>query len=301
MEFQKLKDDMMNNENIDYRKIIKFLKNNRNDQNKFPEIYKMTRKFIPKTLYKYGSFTDDEKLNLKKLRCLYDKKIYLSSSEHLNDLFDTNAFYYDEDQLAKFEVEESRGDNIFNNIRKTQLLTCFTSNGVSSMPMWAHYANNHNGYCVSYEMDIKFNGLLRSSMMPVQYIDSRIDITEYMINFAIETKELINRNTQKDILTHIITDMTLPYITALYINLKHLSWSYENEYRHSIGKRNEDDHFVDALPSAIYIGVNCTEKRRKKLIDICDQLDIEAYDMRFNHKTKEFMLKPELVNMHNLK
>lgn len=46
------------------------------------------------------------------------------------------------------------------------------------MPMWAHYANNHAGFCVSYDM--KENKQLSGCTFPVQYTNQRIDITSLM-------------------------------------------------------------------------------------------------------------------------
>jgi hypothetical protein len=48
------------------------------------------------------------------------------------------------------------------------------------MPMWAHYSNNHKGYCIAYDMNDNYNMSLKSCMLPVQYVNKRIDITEVM-------------------------------------------------------------------------------------------------------------------------
>lgn len=50
--------------------------------------------------------------------------------------------------------------------------TCFTLNGVQSMPMWAHYANNHKGFCVSYNVkeDLELNSSIILDLISHSYI-----------------------------------------------------------------------------------------------------------------------------------
>ena len=44
---------------------------------------------------------------------------------------------------------------------------CFTQNP-NDMPMWAHYANEHQGFCVEYEI------INNSNFYPVIYVDNRL-------------------------------------------------------------------------------------------------------------------------------
>ena len=52
-------------------------------------------------------------------------------------------------------------------IRERITIVCFTQNP-NDMPMWAHYANEHKGFCVEYEIDDP------SKLYPVFYTDKRL-------------------------------------------------------------------------------------------------------------------------------
>ena len=121
----------------------------------FRAIYEVTRLHIPDVLYKYYSLTNDIRVNELKLEALRNQKIYMSDSTELNDPFDGRAFFYNPNKLIKHERLECCEGNIIDDFTAFYKLTSFTLNGVTSMPMWAHYSGNHNGYCVSYDMKEK--------------------------------------------------------------------------------------------------------------------------------------------------
>lgn len=82
---------------VDYLKAV-YLINSSPDKNiTFKAIYKVMRMYIPDTLYKYYSLTDDVNLNNQKFDTLLNKKIFMSESKYLNDPFDnklsTCVFY----------------------------------------------------------------------------------------------------------------------------------------------------------------------------------------------------------------
>ena len=139
---------------IDYLKLIPIL-NAAPVEGKdvvFQIIYQGVHLSVPDVLYKYYSLTGDEHLNEEKLQTLLRCKIYMSALSDFNDPFDGKAFYYDEKRtrvhkdLAQFKHETF---SMFSSKVRTASLT---ANGVNSMPMWAHYANNHTGFCVAYDM-----------------------------------------------------------------------------------------------------------------------------------------------------
>ena len=49
----------------------------------FKSIYRVVRLYLPDTLYKYYSLTDDQELNTKKLETLMSKKIFLSDGTEI--------------------------------------------------------------------------------------------------------------------------------------------------------------------------------------------------------------------------
>ena len=60
--------------------------------------------------------------------------------------------------------------------------------------MWAHYANNHKGFCVAY--DVKDSLDLKSCLFPVQYTDQRLDISSEMVKQALKISESIDETEQ---------------------------------------------------------------------------------------------------------
>ena len=158
------------------------------------------------------------------------------------------------------------------------------------MPMWAHYSNNHKGYCVAYDMNENYNMLLKSCMFPVQYVDQRIDVTEIMKshvkNLLIE-KEKAEKIGEKKIL---INDFTVIWVSNLYSLLKHKSWSYENEFRCSVPSNSQGMPYINAIPKEIYIGNKCTEINKKHLVDIAYTFNIPIYFMDFNDCSLDYQL-----------
>ena len=163
---------------MDYFKAMYLIDTSLNKNEVFMSIYKVTRLYIPDILFKYYSLTDNLDLNEKKLETLLQKKIFMSEAKYLNDPFDNKAYFYKPDLLKKYKRLEPVEGKIIDDFTRFSKVTSLTSNGVNSMPMWAHYANNHNGFCVSYDM--KNNVQLSGCTFPVQYTDERIDITSLM-------------------------------------------------------------------------------------------------------------------------
>ena len=151
---------------MDYFKAIYLINNAEDRDEAFNEIYGITRFHIPDTLFKYYSLTDDDKLNLEKMKTLEQKQIFMSDVKHLNDPFDNKAYFYNSEALKKYERLKKCGGKLIDDFSSFNKVTSLTSNNVNSMPMWAHYANNHKGFCVSYDM--KSNIRLSGNTFPVQ-------------------------------------------------------------------------------------------------------------------------------------
>lgn len=121
--------------------------------------------------------------------------MYLSNHQVLmlfNDPFDNKAFYCRSEELMQFKELREHNGRIADNIMISSRATSFTKTGFNSMPMWAHYANNHQGFCVSYNMRESGNTELRGNIFPIQYLDKRIDITHIIvpfINYVLKEKQ----------------------------------------------------------------------------------------------------------------
>lgn len=278
---------------MDYLKAM-FLINTASNKNEvFMAIYKTTRLYIPDTLFKYFSLTDNIVLNEQKLETLQQKKIFMSDVKYLNDPFDNRAYYYRADKLKKHERLAEHDGKLIDDFSLFTKVSALTANGVNSMPMWAHYANNHTGFCVSYDM--KSNTELFSCTYPVQYTDQRIDITSLMDRQAENIfRELKTQSAQgkKEIL---LNDLSLVFMPLFFCNLKHLSWSYENEFRCTTGATAEGMPYMPATPKEIFIGMNCLPTYTERIISIAKALKAPVYQMSFDELGSEFNLISKMV------
>lgn len=254
----------------------------------FKEVYKVTRLYIPDVLYKYYSLTDDENLNMQKLQTLQKSKIYMSDVKEFNDPFDGKGYYYDASQLKKIDMLASYDGKLIDDFTSYTKAAALTSNGVHFMPMWAHYSNNHAGFCVSYNM--KHNAVLSNCTFPVQYTDQRIDVTRLMEQQAY----ILTRKTEKQSMVSnkkiLMDDLSVVYMISLLCNLKHVSWSYENEFRCTTAAISKGMPYIDANPKEIFVGMKCSSEHSKQLTKIAASLNIPIHRTSFNEHSAKFDL-----------
>lgn len=276
---------------MDYLKVITLLNEHHSNPFIFETIFKITRLHIPKLLYKYYSLADNVSLNEAKFNTLLDKKIYISDLESFNDPFDGRAFFYRSEELLKYESLKGR---LIDDFASYVRLASFTKVGINNMPMWAHYSNNHRGYCVEYDTTLQQNLHLKASMFPVQYVDQRIDITPIMDKIMSELGRLKKKALREGTKKIYLDNMILPLIGIFYNCIKHPSWSYEEEIRYITSSTN--DYYVDAIPSAIYVGEKCSVVNKNRLLNIANELSIPVYQMGLSKYSLEYEFEPKLIN-----
>lgn len=256
----------------------------------FHTIYRIIREYIPETLYKYYSLTDNNHLNKIKLNTLQNRQIFMSDIRAFNDPFDGKAFYYDPEKLKDIARLAPHNGRLIDDFTVFHKATSLTGNDVNCMPMWAHYSNNHHGFCVAYDMNDPQNLSLSSCTFPVQYTDQRLDITSFMIKQAnMISNEIGNQSAQRNNQI-LINDLSLVYVAQFLCNIKHISWQYEKEFRCSMGATANGMPYVDAIPKAIYIGMKCLPKHEIRLRQIAKTLNIPIYKMVFEECSTMFNL-----------
>ncbi|MBC8547723.1 DUF2971 domain-containing protein [Clostridiaceae bacterium NSJ-31] len=260
----------------------------------FKTIYRITRMHIPDVLYKYYSLSDNETSNMKKFQTLSDGQIYMSDIKDFNDPFDGQGFFYDATQLADIERLKPHGGRFIDSFNAYIKAASLTSNGIQSMPMWAHYSNNHAGFCVSYDM--KANIGLSSCTFPVQYTDIRLDVTSLMKTQAQKTADTIDRQTTSGNKEIILDDLTIVFMACLLCNLKHTSWSYEQEFRCTTGAIAAGMPYIEARPKEIFIGMNCAPRHAERLIKIAASWKIPVYRMEFDERSEQYALTARNMN-----
>ena len=261
----------------------------------FELLYPVTRLYIPDTLYKFYSLNDNEELNEKKFSTLQNKQIFMSDIKDFNDPFDGKAFFYDPKQLASIKRLQHTKGRIIEDFTTFHKGTALTENDTSCMPMWAHYSNNHQGFCVAYDMKNPANTALAGCTFPIQYTDERLDITSFMKKYVSTVASEVDKKSVYRIEQIIRNDLSLVYVAQLLCNIKHSTWSYEKEFRCTMGAQSKGMPYVDAVPKAIYIGMNCKEQNRNKLVEIARSLSIPVYQMHLDELSEKYSLEEALL------
>lgn len=247
------------------------------------DIYKMidtellpeARRKMPENIYKYYPLGDAPDKNELKISTVLDNKIWASTYWGFNDPFECQYMFLGEDDLIEMGLPaESHKvwNDMMEDLRGRITTICFTQNP-NNMPMWAHYANEHRGFCVEYKVQNT------QSLYPVIYANSRlktraffIDLIYAFFNPEVSTEERVT------LLKHFI----------MLSAFKDKSWESENEIRAIFMNTKEELPSgskgklfscteIGVVPQKIYIGVKCSVENEKKLIGLAKELNI-AYE-----------------------
>ncbi len=278
---------------MDYLKAIEFIKEDPHNDIITQTIYKITRLHIPDTVYKYYFLSNNSQENDIRFQTLLKKKVYMAHPKSFNDPFDNNAFYYRKEKLMEYPFLRRFNGSIIDDFSDFIRLSSFTYIGINCMPMWAHYSNNHQGFCVSYNTKLKENPLLSCTLFPVQYVEDRIDITA-ILESVIDEIEILKKKAKKTGEKIIFcNNLIIIWISFYYACLKHSSWSYEKELRCITASNSAGMPYLDATPSAIYLGAKCSEINKKCLSDVAYHLNIPIYIMAIDEYAAKYELSPK--------
>lgn len=242
--------------------------------------------YAPTSLYKY--YSDD----LRNLDAIKNNQMWYSAPCSFNDVFDCTIAIEENDifdcalRMASEKMEIREGSQMwkkvkevthqqirkflseFEDLRTRMGITCLSETD-DSLLMWAHYAKNHSGICVEYEL-LEFNSQLHFSPVPIVYTDERV---------CIHTLETL----VKDIQGLFIESLTT----------KSPEWSYEKEWRiirdNSACGNKWDDVKKGALleapcPKSITLGCMAKSEYEKIVRQYCEENKINLYKME---KSKE--------------
>lgn len=159
-------------------------------------------------------------------------------------------------------------ENTFADQKSSMGITCL-SEVPDSLLMWSHYANNHRGFCVSYNL-LALNQKLQFSAIPVLYTQERVCLRSIPLD-----QDALNKET-----------MSL-FIQSL--TSKSPEWSYEKEWRiirdeAACGSRWDDENkgaLLDAIsPSAIFLGCCASDELTSTLKQYCQNNKIPLHKMK---------------------
>lgn len=212
------------------------------------------------------------------LKCNFDKMINIVLDEELYKNFSDEQKEQIKSDYKNAEIKNYK--NGWERVKEQVSVACFCEK-YDINPMWAHYADNHQGICVEYDftnckpiMDLCF---------PVYYIDEANN-TEICLKILKDFKAK-NR-----------------LISQLFLK-KGRDWSYEKEWRIVIPNtmhikgvnfqwKNRKRYLKFLKPEAVYLGYKVNDDDKKYLKAMCRDYDIKIYkmikdDTGYNLKAKQ--------------
>lgn len=252
---------------------------------------------VPKLLYKYYPLFDDrfakhEEVNENRFALLQNNEFWMSSYSNLNDPYELKALLFDKSLLAPAGIHPELWRHFLTEQQSHYGIGCFTTNVSRNMPMWAHYANHHRGYCVEYDVvDPQY-------IFKVFYEEKRQKPDEFMPSVIQEIKDVEQGKRRR------VSDNTEVVLLLLFLTnfIKHEAWSYEDEYRimynfhHNIGAgRSITNVKLGIRPKSLYLGLSISEEHRATLVRIAKKLQCEVYQMEFDEKSELYELKTRQI------
>lgn len=163
-------------------------------------------------------------------------------------------------------------------------VACFTESPYF-MLMWAHYANNHQGFCIEYEVPSYTDPYIQifHNLMPVIYSSERISVIEQCV------RSLQPPGLTADILWDI-------YKYGLL--MKSIDWKYQNEWRliscDNLLSSDSDYNCKFFQIKKVYLGNRMNSHDRLKIIEICKHKQISYVGVNAAPNKYEMLNCPHL-------
>lgn len=269
---------------FDCRKnILRFICNERLKRSGYTEAHKVMDKLISVSLseisfsaanhrmsyYSFRSFSTYSLDDIKK------EQLSLCHPREFNDPLDTILVYWLNHSIDKTKVSESDFQYLMllkkesENIKIRCLIGSEKKSekgkiehvGIEDLSflMWSHYAHSHTGFCIEYEFD--------RSLFEKDGMSSKIQLVD-----AVTYPKIITIDKEPD------------FKKALF--QKSNFWEYEHEMRFvQFDPDSEVDYpTVDCknMIKAVYLGVNCSEENKLKMIKAIGNKDIPLYQMQID-------------------
>jgi hypothetical protein len=175
------------------------------------------------------------------------------------------------DDLIRAKISETAKETSL--IGEENYRVCSFSELNDSLLMWAHYANNHQGFCIGYNFR-EAQDNLTDLMLPVIYSDDLLEISKYMFP-----------NINKSLVMNAITR-------------KSKAWEYEKEWRILMLPNNNNEKKQPQkvpIPKSVFLGTRISENVKNRIIEIALKKNIAIYQMHMG--MEEFKLYSERINV----
>lgn len=158
------------------------------------------------------------------------------------------------------EMLDEEKEKLLSKFKDILSISCF-SEDYHSVLMWAHYAKNHSGICIEYDISgLNKLDILRRGLHPVIYNDKMIDITTLVFH------QLNNRP-----IHHLLILKSSMY--------KSTDWSYEKEWRLIVSKPS-NNYVTTPKPTKVLLGSKIEANNERLLREHCKSLLINVTKMR---------------------
>lgn len=253
----------------------------------------------PASIYKY--FRADQ----RSIDAVKENKLWYSAPCKFNDVFDCDILV-DKNELlnsvlkqypgkrgvrpgsqvwrdTKKEIEKALPSliGVLDGLKVKTGIACFTETD-DSLLMWSHYANNHSGMCIEYDL-MKINEQLRFSPVPVVYGGERVRLSTIdQDSFEAESKKVLIES----------------------LTSKSQEWSYEREWRiirddGACGPKwdaNKNGALLDMVrPNSIIMGCMAKPELEEEIKAYCNEEKINLYKMRKSNERYELEKETILV------
>lgn len=147
-----------------------------------------------------------------------------------------------------------------------------------SILMWSHYADNHKGFCVEYDLG-KFDpgDGFPKNLYPVVYSNELGDMTPWA--------EKLVSGKAGDLVTGSL---------LLGVIQKFTGWEYEQEWRYIRFQEpsNQDRNRSMPLPSRVFLGAKAQRSTTEAIVAICEEKNIPVWQMRMSSDRYELVANP---------
>lgn len=258
-------------------------------------LFEYNKKEIVEDFFEEPQFclTNQDKENILKSNNPLNKLLYVIYNNESNFGAD---YTWDEfknlsiDSLIDFQDYKIKN---FNNELKKRVYLISLSENNNINPIWAHYADNHRGVCLEY--DLRDNEEESVEITNENKFETLRDSLLYECCFPVDYVE--HYDFSKDLeLMHDDTHNKLKILEEPFIK-KSIDWSYEKEWRIILNKDRlssiskhlnlnllEEVNSINFInfpkPKAIYLGLNLESSYEEKIIGICKDKKIPVYKMK---------------------
>lgn len=150
---------------------------------------------------------------------------------------------------------------------------CSLSERIDSLPMWAHYGDDHKGFAMEYDISaFPLDHEARESLWPVLYGHEMYDVTQ----------QIFGRPVQK---------FNQLFLVGGAIH-KSSDWQYEQEWRIvlPVGADNPAENISVPTPIALYLGAQIDPDDAEKLVGLAKEKNVPVY--RMEHSRNQFKMEP---------